>query len=474
MYKYIVSLLVMVLILSSCGTGTHGVKFIPTPGVCADGKLNAPYCMSISVSNNESAQNFITNASPINNLTMTIHGADNILNPFTNSTKLDPHGCFESTIVPGESCIFFLQLSKESSSAGSIKDVDLEFKYNTLKNLFNNDDNESSISNTPIKIINNIYVILADPYRSVWRTNDLLNNRFELKQAESLATGAIISSYLDNNNYGYLDLSTNNSMFAFSMLFDNLGGSLLNFAAGGANNLIANGHYLYASGINKTGIWRIDTLNPAWDAQSPTYNAGSLNFAPNIATISPINSDLYLVANNQLYRCVTNDNNNPNCSLANVNIPGTPSNKITTLGFATIQNTVIAGTNEGIFFLESNLNINSSWQPTTITQAISSRINDTTTGQNFFGSNDGNIYLIDENNLDTPILFFNDPQARAIAAMAMDTIDHRMLFAATNSQGISIYSCMIDPHCGDLKHIGDIPSTAKIVGLHIGSELNSN
>lgn len=475
MYKNIISCIISLILLGACGAGNTGIKFTPTPGVCADGKLNAPYCMSITVINNESGQNLITSVAPIANIRMTINGANNLLNPFTDPSKLDPNNCFESTIVPGESCVFYLQLNNESYPAGNIADINLQFSYKLLNKLFNNDNNESNFSYENIKEVSNIYIVLGDNARSIWRINDLNHNNPQLKQAESLATGSIVSSFLDNNKYGYLDISTTTSMFQFSMLFDNLAGNLLSFPAGGANNLISNGNTLYISGANKSGVWQIDLSNPIWNESSPTYNTAGVIFNDNSGIVSPISNTLYFAMKDKVYTCaINNDNENPSCILTFANVSNDINNTINKLAFLPIKSSLIAGTTQGIYYLESKANYNTHWLATSVdNEEITSSANDINSDTILFGSNMGNIWLIDSDNMNNPIKFYSNPSQNPISSMTIDKASHKLLFTTNSNTNINLYSCLIvnKSPCSDVEKIASIPSLAKVIGIHIGSEL---
>jgi hypothetical protein len=324
----------VLLTLAGCGVNNN-VTFTANNGICASGLGNntSPYCMSIVIQNNTGGtggQNFINSTNfPISQISFDITGINNLWSPATNpsgsANSMDPNNCAGSTIQPGKTCTFFLQLNKEAFPVQSLESVVITVNYTINNTLFGGSTNTASTSTTVYELTN-LYIAqnsgTLNVYNNAWTNYGLVES-----------ADVINSMAIDTNSFGLVYLGGNNGVYGYGLSNSTISGSISPSGYSGANNLIPNGANLYAalSTGGSYNLWNFSFPTESWVGQLSTAVLPNLVTNAN-ALISNI-SALYLTNGTTIYACSAQSGGSILCpSEGTTNITGT----ITTLGFTTL------------------------------------------------------------------------------------------------------------------------------------------
>ncbi len=348
---------VFVIILSSCGV-QNNASFTATPGQCADGTTNAPYCMAIQLSNNSGGQNYINSTNyAFENLQISVNSSSSNLNyPVTQGSALDPNGCVNSTIKPGKSCTFYVQLTGESVPVGSFSPININASYKIDNNLFGGGSSTYSSS----------YSFYQKPNLVVTNTNGLVINYSQtgLQSAFSAeSSGSVaVNANANDNYYGFLYLATNSGLFLSGneSFAYNKAESLTNI-----NNITINGKTAYP--ISGGNIYSA-TINPIKNISWANFATASNNLKTNTAITAL--GRVVVASSNNVFIC-NSSSSSGGCVQEGVPLTGIQKLIYTVLGSSNsgsltgVQLTgLVVGTSGGLF-VESGVTNSSAnqWLP---------------------------------------------------------------------------------------------------------------
>ncbi len=455
--------------LVGCGA-SNNVTFVTANGQCATGQSGAPYCMSVTIQNNNGGQNWITSTNfPISNISMTISGVSNLQSPATNENAMDPNNCTGSTIDPGNSCTFYLQLTGENFAVESQETININVSYTINDTLFGSSDNNSSSSFTVYELTN-LYVLQNNSnltvYNNSWTNYGLIESSNQVAYSLAIDTSSFGLTYFGNNlgiyNYGISNNIPSSSISAGNIV--------------GANNLFTYSSNLYAANVSANGY---SNGVYYWSLSGESWNSSSIPYCSALDNIKLVNNAnaisstpvIYLASSSKIYAC-TNSNGSPqNTTEGLVGLSGS----IQTLAFS--SNTT-SGTNSGLFagtssglFVESGLtaNANATWsQVSGITSSVTALTVTTESdiaGVVLAGDINGNIWVVYPSSPTTATLLATLPSgAGSVNAMVMDDFGG-ILYASANN---IVYQCSLG-ECQTL--LNPLAYTNSVVGLGIGSLL---
>jgi len=467
----------LLLITTGCQTQTS-VSVTTVNGECANGLTNAPYCMSVTIQNNSGGQNFINSTSlPLTGISIAITGVSNVLSPAATSS-MDPNGCTNSSIAPGSSCTFYLQLNQEFYSVGSVTPFIVTINYTVndgLSSIVGGSGGAQSSYSFTLNQYTNLYAITSSGINNLTLYN---NSGLTYYTLESTAGSAIQTSAIDNSSYGYLWFGTNQGMYWF-----------------GNGNTSGNNTY-NPSGLTSASVSSIFTSQPSpFESQTSTpanmYGVisgglysftfstitwGSLiaqaptNLLSNVNAVSSSGSNILLASSGQVYACSTAS------SGASCNNEAVALNSIADIGFTVATSVgytgLYAATANGLYVesgtFPSSTNI---WTQVTGDGIESAQISVITTddsGNIYVGDNSGDVWLVSAvSSPTTAAHHWSRPSNQPITSMVFDNIGNSLYLTS----GTNLYQCnLLDSSCQSVGLLGNANQPA---GLLIGSSISN-
>ncbi|MEN9390861.1 MAG: hypothetical protein RL017_158 [Pseudomonadota bacterium] len=502
MLKFMRQLIIMitpVVILLGCGISNNvGVNLIN--GQCPNGIGNAPYCMAVQIVNNGGGQNFINSTNfPISNISLTISNVPNIASPATSSSQYDPNGCLTSTIAPGGSCTFYLQLTGEAFPVASYESAQVILNYTVNNTLFGG---STTTGNYPFNAyeITNLYVMQQNGYLTVnnaaWTLSGLVESN---DVANTIA--------VDTSQYGVLYIGGNQGIYPYSIsqtaLYSSITASNTNVK--GSNNLLISSGTMYTTNIPSTGNNQLFSYTLNIESWANTYQAinnsiwqRTITLSNGTILFSTANSSLSNTPTNIIYYCNNNLSSSYSCSPEGIN--GLNLIAVYSLGVAT-TGTESGNSYTGLYagglgeesdslYIESGSmvgNPSNAWSA--VTSAVESnsfgRVNVLANANDSLGNalivagdSNGKLWVVNATTSPTiayPVVIGNQDIAGAIVAMTFDQFSST-LYVAT---GTNVYACsgigstatnnFINASCTNLNI--PINGNGPIVNLAIGSFL---
>lgn len=454
--------------LIGCGTNNN-VTFTTNPNNCFN-ESGLPYCMAVTVQNNNGGQNFINSTNfAINNLSMNITGASNILSPANNKTLLDPNNCTGTTIKPGSNCTFYLKLSGESYPVQSQETINLTLNYNIQNGIFGSNNNTTGSASLTLHEMSNLY-IGQNNQNSAYLSQYNYSGLGSSIQIESADIPQAITT--DTTSLGLLYIGGNNGIYAYGNSITSSSISSGNIT--GANNLFTISGNLYATGLKAaTGIWTYSLSGESWtNSTTPAFQFN--NIATANANAVSISSIIYIANNNQVYNCATSSGTTSSCVAEGPQL----SSPITKLAFLNGVNApytgLYAGTTNGLFAESSILTVKS-WGTSisSISGSINALITDSFNNL-YVADNSGNIWIINASTPTTANQFASKLPLPGVNAMVVDNFGQLLYFTVSNGSSYSLYSCPIGSSLTSCSPtlIGSL-GNAIPVGLAIASQLTN-
>jgi hypothetical protein len=396
-------LIMVVFLVIGCGANNN-VTFSTNNGNCANGESGNPYCMGVIIQNNSGSsggQNWINSTNfPISQITFSVSGVSNVISPATNpagsSNSMDPNNCAGSTIGPGGSCQFYLQLTGEAFSVLSSESVNINLTYTVNDTLFGGSNNTST-ANVTIYELTNLYIAQASGYMNLF--NSAWNNYGLVESADTINSIAV-----DNSTYGNVYIGGSRGLYPWGVTYySSAYGSISPSGYSGTNNLFSIGNTLYAALLSGSSAYSVNSYSFSGESfGSPLYSGATLqNLVANAnAYISNI-SATYLTNGTAIYAC----SNGTTSGCFNEGISGI-SGTITSLAYSgspTASTTgLYAGTNlsSGGLFYESGTitpSTSATWGMVTgESNAVTAMISTTESGVGvvFVGDSAGNVSVI--------------------------------------------------------------------------------
>ncbi len=457
--------------VSACGT-QNNVFMTTSIGTCADGTTSAPYCMGITINNNNesNAQNWINSTNyPIQNIVINVSGANNISYPGNGSTNQDPNGCMSSSISPGASCTVYLQLNTESYAVGSQTAMTVNITYNVQNSLFGTSSTNGSAGLT-VHQQSNLYGITGSGILNVYNYGGISQISTE---SSTQSYPSLLTIAMDNNSYGYIYTSNQNGVFYFGNPGDANGDT--NYLSGSTfessgtsnfNNLWSNGNMLYTA-TNGYGVWQTSITSLSWNL---LYNV-SYSFYSNINAMSSSGS-IYLVSStgSQVYLCISSTTST--CSVEGAGLSGTANDLGTSSSnFTPYGYTGLYAATTGLYAESGTTNsATNSWTQVTGPSVATTAIVSDNAGNLYISDISGNIYKILASTT-TPttadLMVANIDGSTQISQMIVDNSGEQLL--VLNSSG-NLYGC---PLSGSSCTLLESNFNAAVVGLGIGSQLTN-
>jgi hypothetical protein len=486
--------------LTACGQ-SNNVTFTTQMGTCPKAvNPQAPYCLSVTLTNNGNNQNVITStAFPISELSMVVNSTvTNVQTPSTNSA-LDPNNCMGSTIVPGASCTFYLQLTGENYPVTSTENVDITLNYSLNNNLFGGGQSAS----TPFTVfeVTNLYILQSGTQgTSTGTTNVGLIGAYNSSGLTGSFTtaevgDAPVSLAVDNKAYGYVYIG-GASLGVYAYGNGDTVGSIVpsgdsgGISIGGASNLFTSSNLLYIAAMNAAGIYSYNLGTQTFDSTIAYRSGATYLNNTNAQSTVPV---FYLVdGTNQVNAC-TNITSPSSCTPEAIVL-----DNINALGFLSLSSALgytglYAGTSDGLY-LETiptggtAISPKNTWTKLTVSGGgVMSSISRIVTDVNnnlYAGDSSGNIwYVSSAATTSDPIVatqFSSSAASGSITAMAVDnfgsvlyvTTDNNLLYSCSIST-VTANSCTLaaPPNSNG----GILPTPANpVVGMVIGSQLLSS
>ncbi len=426
------------LFLVSCGINNN-ITFTTNPSNCSN-ENGVPYCMAVTVQNNNGGQNFISSTNfPINNLSVSISGATNILSPATNKTLMDPNNCTGTTIKPGANCTFYLKISGESYPVQSIETINLTLNYNVQNNIFGTSSTTSGSANLKLYEITNLYIPQDNGY--LWQYNAF--GFTGIGQIESADTP--LSAATDTTSLGLLYIGGNNGIYAYGSGITSSSISEGNIT--GANNLFTVSGNLLVTGLNAgTGIWSYSLSGESWaNSSTPTFQFN--NIATANANAVSASSIIYLANSTQVYNCATSTSSTSNCVSEGPSFNTAVTKLVFLNGVDSPYTGLYAGTisNSGAIsslFAESSILTIKSWTPVGTLSTINALVTDNF--NNLYSADGaGNIWITNASSPTNATQFVSKLSLPGVTAMAIDQFGQLLYFIVPNGNSFSLYSCPI-------------------------------
>ncbi|MDD3267030.1 MAG: hypothetical protein PHC75_07630 [Burkholderiales bacterium] len=459
--------------LASCGAQGN-ITFDLMPGNCSDGTTNAPYCMGVQIQNNSSGQNYINSTNyPINNLVVSVSGANNIQYPTNSGSSLDPHGCLGSTLGAGATCVFYLKLTGESLPVGTSAPISLVANYNVKNQLFGGGSQSASSTSTFYQIPNMIVTNTNGVAKNY--SNDSFSSTYSIESKDSSQLNALTT----DSYYGFLYAASQNGLY--------LSGNQTyaynkTESVGPFTNVIVSSGTVYPVNSSSLGKVYYASVNPLSSIYWANYSSNvPNNILPGVMTAS--GGNLYIATPSQVYQCNNSSISSSNCM---VDANASPNGSINTLGFSNSIGTssqgdnltgLVMGTTGGLFVESGLINAPSAnrWMQVTNGDFVSI----TASIQKIIVDNLGNVYAIDSgfNIYEIPAgggnkanLLTTLATSGSVAAATYDNAG-QILYIANNSG--QIYGCFNNSgtYVCDTKNV--INSGMTVFGLNIVTSLES-
>lgn len=388
--KDILCVLLPASFIVGCGINNN-VSFSLQQGACADGTSGAPYCMAVTIQNNAGGQNWINSSNlPIQSLNLSVTSqANNVNYPSVQGSAWDPQNCLGSTISPGNTCTFYLQLTGESVPVGQKQAINLTASYTIDSNLFGNSSQTASTSTT---LYQRPSLIVSSNYGSGINYSE--SGISSVYAAES-GTYSAVQSNANDNYYGFLYLATGNGLFlsgnqsyAYNMIE----------SITGVNNILISGNMAYPISNSLSYIYS-SSFKPLagtyWSNYAPTATGVAANTA--ITALGKI----FVNTTNNVFLCNSLSSNPSGCNNEGISPPG----QINILGYAPlgISNTsapltgLVVGTTSGLYVESGSLGISTNlWSPVYLDVNATQPL--TTSVTKIVADNNQNLYIADTNN----------------------------------------------------------------------------
>ena len=427
--------------LTGCGS-SNNVTFTTHGGQCANKTNTGPYCMGIVIHNNSGGtggQNWINSTNfPINQISYSITGVNNVLTPATNpagsANSMDPNNCAGSSIQPGGSCEFYVQINKEAFGVKSQESVNISISYKVNDTLFGGSTNTGN-ANITLYELTNLYIGQSGGYMNVY--NNAWSNYGHVESADTITAIAA-----DNNNFGNIYLGGALGVYPFGITNNATAGSSISSSTypTGSNNLFSTGTSLYVAQLsgNYNAINSYSFSSETWVAQP--YGSGNFtgNQVPNANAYT--SSNTYIATSNGITACLSGSYN----TCQNEGVIGINGiiTSLAYLGKSTATTSgLYAGTNNatGGLFYESGSTPNqlATWvQVTGESHAIVKMISSTSDNQIYVGDAIGNISYISSESPTT--VFLLGKVVGSISSMVYDN-NGDLIYVATASN--QLYAC---------------------------------
>ena len=463
------SLMISTLFIAACGV-ENNINFSTTQGNCADGSTNAPYCMAVTIQNNNGGQNYINSTNyPINNLSLSVSGASNVGYPSAPGSSYDPNNCLGSTINPGSSCTFYLWLTGESLPVGSHTSISINANYNVNNTLPWVTSSNSASSSLTVYETPGLQISNKTGYVQVYNNNGF-NNAYWAESEANAYTNT------NDNYYGYLYLAGQNGIYYSgngTYAGNATGGST---SIKGAINLLINGQTLYgipyASSLSSS-VYSAGVQNESFSWTQ--YATGLNNPTTNVSAIS--GTRLFFATSANAYVCTQNSGGN-NCVQEGISLNG---GNITALGYTTLSplngsvlTGVVAGNGSGLWVESGTIGSSAnSWSAVTTSNggAVASsgvvKIVADSNNNLYIAATNGTFYQLPVNgtNIATQYAWtVTNPIAMVVDNAASE------LYIATS--GGAIYACPLTSGTS-CTQVGNSIFT-NILGLNIITQLTSN
>lgn len=471
---------VLLSLLLGC-SAQNNITFTTVTGSCADGTVNAPYCMAVTLQNNNGGQNWITNTNfPISGLTLTVSGPSNVGYPTSQGSNYDPNNCLGSNISPGQTCTFYLQLTGESAAVGTKPAVTINANY-TVNNVLFGNSGTSSTSSTTVYETPSLLISNSLGWVESYNVNGLsLAYRGESE--------SVNNANANDNYYGFLYLAGNNGIYLSGN--GTYAGNATNNSSSikGAGNLLINGQTVYATptGSLSTSVYNANLQQESFNWQQ--YANGLVSVANNVSTLSGSRVFIAQVSIASVYLCNPTSGTGNSCTPEGVNIPANPlsinASTISTLAFGNlgtlstgVATGLVAGANNGLWVESGTLGAASNqWLPVYLSgtsQPLTNSILKISADAflNLYVADvAGNIYrvAVSGGNFATPMTNWSAIQGQTVVAMVYDNSGSQ-LYIATNSG--NIYGCLVAGSCTQLLS-GNYPGS--LFGLNIVTSLTSS
>jgi hypothetical protein len=490
---YLRSLYVMgacaILLLTGCGV-SNNFTFTTQPGACPEGNNNAPYCMSVTITNGGGgAQNIINSTSfPISNFVVNVTGASNIQTPSNNTATMDPNECTTKEIKPGSDCTFFLKINNEAYPTTTTETITINMTYTVKNDLFGGGGSTYSNSLT-IYQVTNLYIIQKNGYlitANAAQTNTRLIESTDVPNSSAIDTNSFGFLYIGGNNgiYQYGDQSTSKSIATSTQ-------------GGGVSNLFTFSTNLYAAGLTTSPpVWIYSLAGESWS--STTYSPSTTSLIPNANTVEPDGNAFYLANANQVISCQLGGTDT-SCEQEGANLPG-----VQTLAFTQVESGLYTGLYAGTsgtvgpsfgLFVESGVRgtTTAQWIQVTISGGgfVPNTLSSTVSNGNLYaGDISGNIWFINSSsstpNIATQFLSGSAVGDGAITNMLVDNLASILYFIVQQPSATTpgtftyaLYSCSTATASSCPATLIQAPNTfpaisSQVVGLNIGSQLVSS
>ena len=450
------SILLAMLLVSACAV-QNNVTFATQTGNCADGSFNAPYCMAITIQNNNGGQNLITNTSfAISDLTLSITGPSNVGYPTSSGSSFDPSNCLGSSIAPGASCTFYLWLNGESAAVGTKPPVVVNASYTINNSLFGG---STTTANSSVTVYETPSVLITNSSGLVEEYNA---NGYSLPY-HGESGEVVVNSVANDNYYGYLYLAGNNGIYLSGNGNYVVTATETSSSIRGASNLLINGQSIYGVPVGSLAgsVYNAGLQNEsfAWTQ----YATGLSSTAYNIATLSGTKLFFTQSASPSVFICNQSSVSGNNCNNEGVQIPN--ATNITALAFSNLGSSngvpltgLIAGASNGLW-VESGvlgLSINQWLQVQVGSSAITNSIVKITSDNNLNSyivdaSNKFYLLAVNGSNLATQISSWVLPVGQAVAGMVYDNAGQQLF--VTTASGL-LYACVNQGACNPLGSSG--------------------
>ncbi len=487
----------IMLIINACSNGNGGgnVSVNTTNGSCPNG-TNAPYCMAVQLVNNGTGQNYINNTNfPISNIRFVVNAPNNNLSSPANSPDLDPNKCQNSVINPGSNCTFYLRLNQTATAVSAIGSANVTINYNINNSMYNNSTSTGSFTFSLYELTN-----LYTTYNSAGQTNfDAINGAWSV-------TGYILNqttnvSTVDTTKTGLLYFGTIQGITAYDISNNYLSQILSPSGATVITNLLSNQINLFTTVQSQdSDLFDFSSLSSSplsWlsggSIALPTYTAYNTSASSNSGSFYVVESSnsSNRIPTNSVDACIPSNSTGSVtyiCNLESTPIPTVTS--IYSLLFVSSSLSannftgLFAGADNGIY-AETTSN---AWKPFNFVPVATEQINSLVelagiaeANGNYIlaGSNTGKFWLINESEISSTnaMAIGSLPVPQPIKFMVYDqlaslSVSAAIVYVATND---SLYGCSFNLTtltvvCNPLLQ-APIPG---IVGLNIGSSLNSN
>jgi len=456
-------------ILTGCGS-SNNVTFTTQGGQCANQTNTGPYCMGIVIQNNSGStggQNWINSTNfPISQISYTISGVSNVLTPATNpagsTNSMDPNNCAGSTIQPGGTCEFYVQINGEAFGVESVENVNINISYTVNDTLFGGSTNTAN-ANITLYELTNLYIGQNNGYMNVY--NNAWSNYGHVESADTIAAIAA-----DTNNSGNIYLGGGLGVYPFGITINAAAGSSISPSTypTGSNNLFSIGPSLYVAQLsgNYNAINSYSFSGESWGTQPYGTSTFTGKQVPNANAYT--GSNTYIATSNGITACLSGSSNTcQNEGIMGIN--GTITS-LAYLGNSTATTSgLYAGTNNptgGLFYESgSTPNPSATWtQVTGESHAIAAMTSSTSNNEIYVGDAIGNISYIDSGSPTTAVLLGNVTES--ISSMVYDS-NGEIIYVATISN--QLYAC--DPAGSGCNNSYTIQNSGTVTGMAIGSML---